>query len=160
MQRATGNDGVLSISGFLFPKCHPMSQRDTYSTWRRHVRCRSHDLSSLPHHLLVSTYVSPVGAITIVRRPDAADWLQKTKRHPSSLVCCSVTVVLMSRSWRDWSLVSSPCSQKHKETEPVNYLLKHAGWSRWCWNNTPAFLSTLSARIYSLLWRKRVAQFL
>lgn len=34
------------------------------------MRRRSHDPSRLPHHLLVSTDVSPVGAITDVRRPD------------------------------------------------------------------------------------------
>lgn len=36
------------------------------------MRCRSHDPGSLPHHLLVSTDVSPVGAITVVRRLDEA----------------------------------------------------------------------------------------
>lgn len=34
------------------------------------MRCRSHDPSRLPHHLLVSTDVSPVGAITVVRRAE------------------------------------------------------------------------------------------
>lgn len=36
------------------------------------MRRRSRDPSSLPHHLLVSTDVSPVGAITVVRGPDEA----------------------------------------------------------------------------------------
>lgn len=34
------------------------------------MRRRPRDPSSLPHHLLVSTDVSPVGAITVVRGPD------------------------------------------------------------------------------------------
>lgn len=102
----------------LFPSCHQMSQWNSshsYSIWRRHVRCRSHDLSSLPHHLLVSTYVSPVGAITVVHGPDAPAWLHKTKRHPSSPVCCGVTVASMSQSWRDWGLVPLPAARKRQE---------------------------------------------
>lgn len=58
----------------MFPKCRlasPCSPSDARSTRRRRVRCGSHDPSRLPHHLLVSTDVSPVGAITAVRQADA-----------------------------------------------------------------------------------------
>lgn len=110
----------------LFPTSYLLSQwksSHTYSMWRRHVRCRSHDLSSLPHHLLVSTYVSPVGAITVVHRPEDAAWLHKTKRHPSSRVRRGVTVASMSQGWRDWGLVLLPAATK-KTGETTEY----QGW--------------------------------
>lgn len=127
----------------LFPKCHLMSQwnsSNTLSSWRRHVRCRSHDPSSLPHHLLVSTDVSPVGAITVVRGPDDAAWLHKTKRHPSAPVCCGVTVALMSRSWRDRGLVLLPPAEtRHTISEAINYSLKYPGWSHRVGEYMPGF---------------------
>lgn len=111
------------------------SSSRTYTAQRRHVRCRSRDPSRLRHHLLVSTYVSPVGPITVVCGAGDPTWLQKTKRHQSSAVCRGVKVASMSRSWRDWGLVPLPCSQK--ETESISgglmvCLLKYTGWSD-CW---------------------------
>lgn len=95
-----------------------VSEWSTYTAQRRHVRCRSRDPSRLRHHLLVSTYVSPVGPIRVVCGAGDPSWLQKTKRHQSSAVCGGVTVASMSRSWRDWGLVPLPCSQK--ETESIS----------------------------------------
>lgn len=134
MQRSGVNDGSLWTEDTLSPpKCHLVSQwnsSDTHSTWRRHVRCRSHDPSSLPHHLLVSTDVSPVGAITAVRRPRDPAWLRKTKRHPSSAVCRGITVALMSRSWRERGLVLLPAARtRQRISGALNYLLKYPGWS-------------------------------
>lgn len=136
----------------VFPKCHVMSQwnsSDTHSTRRRHVGCRSHDLSSLSHHLLVSTYVSPVGAITVVRRPDDVAWLQKTKRHQSSRVCCGVTVASMSRSWRDWGLVLLPAARRrHRRrqriSEVVNYWPRLTGWCLRYWGDVSVWESDTS----------------
>lgn len=45
---------------------------------RRCVWCGSHDLPR--HHLLLSTDVSPVAAVTLVSRTDAAAWLRKAKK--------------------------------------------------------------------------------
>lgn len=57
------------------------------------MRCWSHDPSGLRHHLLVSTVVSPVGAITLVWGPDA-----RGEKAPVSGGLRGVTVDPMSRS--------------------------------------------------------------
>lgn len=116
---------------FCFPnviQCHSETLHTLTRTRRGHVRCRSHDVSSLSHHLLVSTYVSPVGAIRAVHRPRDPAWLRKTKRHPSPLVCRSVVVASMSQSWRDWGPVPLPAvGRGARMSGAVNYLLKHPG---------------------------------
>lgn len=92
---------------------------------RRHVRCRSHDLSRLPHHLLVSTDVSPVRAITVVRGPGAASWLRETKRRPSSPVSPSLPC-----HGADGTALPAAGKQtqrgRQEEIRVLNYLLKYA----------------------------------